>query len=38
MPSAVEHAIAGLTAGAVTTLCLHPLDLIKTRMQGISEG
>ncbi len=26
--------MAGITAGAVTTLCLHPLDLIKTRFQG----
>ncbi|BCS17956.1 putative mitochondrial folate carrier protein Flx1 [Aspergillus puulaauensis] len=31
-PSAVE-AIAGFTAGIATTLCLHPLDLIKTRLQ-----
>lgn len=26
--------MAGFTAGAVTTLCLHPLDLVKTRFQG----
>lgn len=26
--------IAGFTAGVVSTVCLHPLDLIKTRLQG----
>ncbi|KAL4976186.1 mitochondrial carrier domain-containing protein [Aspergillus desertorum] len=31
-PSMVET-IAGFTAGIATTLCLHPLDLIKTRLQ-----
>lgn len=31
---AFDHALSGLTAGAVTTTILHPLDLIKTRMQG----
>ncbi|CAB4407534.1 unnamed protein product [Rhizophagus irregularis] len=31
--TAVDHAMAGFTAGAVTTLCLHPLDLVKTRFQ-----
>ncbi|EAW08604.1 putative mitochondrial folate carrier protein Flx1 [Aspergillus clavatus NRRL 1] len=31
-PSFVET-IAGFTAGIVSTLCLHPLDLIKTRLQ-----
>ncbi|OLL25778.1 putative mitochondrial carrier [Neolecta irregularis DAH-3] len=30
---AAEQAIAGLAAGAASTLCMHPLDLIKTRMQ-----
>ena len=30
---AVDHAVAGMTAGLVTTLTLHPLDLIKTRLQ-----
>lgn len=25
--------ISGLSAGFITTTCLHPLDLIKTRMQ-----
>lgn len=32
-PSLVES-IAGFTAGIVSTLSLHPLDLIKTRLQG----
>lgn len=31
--SFVETA-AGFTAGLASTLCLHPLDLIKTRLQG----
>ncbi|KAJ9242777.1 hypothetical protein DTO166G5_532 [Paecilomyces variotii] len=31
-PSVVE-AIAGFTAGVISTLCFHPLDLIKTRLQ-----
>ncbi|KKK22042.1 mitochondrial folate carrier protein [Aspergillus rambellii] len=31
-PSLVET-VAGFTAGIVSTLCLHPLDLIKTRLQ-----
>lgn len=26
--------IAGLTAGVATTIIVHPLDLIKTRLQG----
>lgn len=33
-PSVVE-AIAGFTAGVISTLCFHPLDLIKTRLQGM---
>lgn len=32
-PSFVET-VAGFTAGIVSTLCLHPVDLIKTRLQG----
>ncbi|KAJ5612382.1 hypothetical protein N7510_005576 [Penicillium lagena] len=31
-PSFVET-VAGFTAGIVSTLCLHPLDLLKTRLQ-----
>lgn len=33
-PSIVET-VAGFTAGIVSTLSLHPLDLIKTRLQGM---
>ncbi|KAL4899265.1 hypothetical protein BDW74DRAFT_117859 [Aspergillus multicolor] len=33
LPSSVVETIAGFTAGIATTLCLHPLDLIKTRLQ-----
>lgn len=29
-------AIAGFTAGAVTTCIVHPLDLLKVRLQGTS--
>ncbi|KAF0441190.1 mitochondrial FAD carrier protein [Gigaspora margarita] len=31
---ALDHAAAGFTAGAVSTIILHPLDLIKTRFQA----
>ncbi|KAL4898470.1 mitochondrial carrier domain-containing protein [Aspergillus ambiguus] len=31
--SSFVETIAGFTAGIVSTLCLHPLDLIKTRLQ-----
>jgi len=31
---ALDQAIAGFGAGAVSTIVLHPLDLIKTRFQG----
>lgn len=31
----LDHACAGLTAGFITTMTLHPLDLIKTRFQGV---
>ena len=29
-----EHMAAGLSGGVVSTLALHPLDLIKVRFQG----
>jgi hypothetical protein len=36
-PVAVSvDAIAGFTAGAVTTCIVHPLDLLKVRLQGTS--
>ncbi|KAE8348744.1 mitochondrial carrier [Aspergillus coremiiformis] len=31
--SSFVETVAGFTAGIVSTLCLHPLDLIKTRLQ-----
>lgn len=34
-PALVET-IAGLTAGSVATLVVHPLDIVKTRMQSTS--
>lgn len=34
-PALVET-IAGLTAGSVATLTVHPLDIVKTRMQSMS--
>ncbi|RAH42991.1 putative mitochondrial folate carrier protein Flx1 [Aspergillus brunneoviolaceus CBS 621.78] len=33
LSSSFVETVAGLTAGIVSTLCLHPLDLIKTRLQ-----
>lgn len=30
---AVDHAVAGTAAGVISTLCMNPLDLIKTRFQ-----
>lgn len=32
-PAFVE-AISGLTAGSIATLVVHPLDIVKTRMQS----
>ena len=32
-PASIE-AIAGLSAGSIATLAVHPLDIVKTRMQG----
>ncbi|CED83694.1 mitochondrial fad carrier protein [Phaffia rhodozyma] len=29
----LDHAIAGLTAGTITTMIMHPLDLVKVRFQ-----
>jgi hypothetical protein len=34
LSSSFVETIAGFTAGIVSTLCLHPLDLLKTRLQG----
>ena len=31
---AFQQLFAGVAAGVATTLCTHPLDLIKTRMQS----
>ncbi|KAI0514394.1 mitochondrial folate carrier protein [Xylaria bambusicola] len=33
LPPAFVESIAGLTAGSVSTLVVHPLDIVKTRMQ-----
>ncbi|KAI9040888.1 putative mitochondrial folate carrier protein Flx1 [Aspergillus affinis] len=33
LSSSLVETIAGFTAGIVSTLCLHPLDLVKTRLQ-----
>ncbi|OAA54205.1 Mitochondrial carrier domain protein [Cordyceps fumosorosea ARSEF 2679] len=33
LPPAVVESIAGLSAGTVATLVVHPLDIVKTRMQ-----
>ena len=32
-PSLVES-VAGLSAGIIATLAVHPLDIVKTRMQS----
>lgn len=29
-----EHLVAGISGGVSATLCLHPLDLVKIRLQG----
>lgn len=36
-PSLIES-IAGFTAGIVSTLTVHPLDVVKTRLQGTYPG
>ncbi|TQV92149.1 hypothetical protein V2A60_004450 [Cordyceps javanica] len=33
LPPAVVESIAGLSAGTIATLVVHPLDIVKTRMQ-----
>lgn len=34
LSSNVVETVAGFTAGVVSTLAVHPLDIIKTRLQG----
>ena len=34
-PRVIIEAVAGFTAGLLNTLVVHPLDVIKTRLQGI---
>ena len=34
----VEHAVGGISGGVVSTLVLHPLDLIKIRFAGKDDG
>ncbi|KAA1465946.1 mitochondrial carrier [Dentipellis sp. KUC8613] len=34
---AVDHAVAGLGAGVVAVLCMHPLDLLKVKFQVATE-
>lgn len=29
-----EHLVAGVCGGVSATICLHPLDLVKIRLQG----
>lgn len=38
LPDPLVESIAGLSAGLASTLIAHPLDLIKTRLQGIRLG
>jgi len=33
--AAFQQLFAGVSAGIATTICTHPLDLIKTRMQSM---
>ena len=34
LPPAFVETVAGLSAGSTATLIVHPLDIVKTRMQG----
>jgi len=38
LPDPIVESIAGLSAGLASTLIAHPLDLIKTRLQGIVDS
>jgi len=31
-----QHLVAGVTGGVLSTLIVHPLDLIKIRFQGLN--
>jgi hypothetical protein len=33
--SSKRHALAGSLASAIGTICLHPLDNVKVRLQGL---
>ncbi len=34
----VAHLVAGVSGGVASTLVLHPLDLVKIRMQGLFKN
>ncbi|KAF8175391.1 mitochondrial FAD carrier protein [Pholiota molesta] len=36
--TALDHAVAGLGAGVVTTLCMNPLDLLKVQLQVTTKN
>jgi hypothetical protein len=35
LSSSLVETVAGFTAGVISTLAVHPLDIIKTRLQGM---
>jgi solute carrier family 25 folate transporter 32 len=34
LSSSLVETVAGFTAGVISTLAVHPLDIVKTRLQG----
>lgn len=34
LSASLAETVAGFTAGVISTLAVHPLDIVKTRLQG----